>query len=365
MGPGIAMYLTPRYHCGLEKENQQNLSYQDAGVSIARGKQLVDRIKSSASSTHGKGVMGNLGGFGALFDIGAMQYKDPVLVSGTDGVGTKLKIAIEMNKHDTIGIDLVAMCVNDILVQGATPLFFLDYFACAELDIDVAGDVINGIAQGCKIAECALIGGETAEMPGMYASGEYDLAGFCVGAVERDEIIDGSTVQAEDILIGIASSGPHSNGYSLIRKVLEVSNDNLATEFASKTLGEILLEPTRIYVTSIKQLLKACDVKTLSHITGGGLLENLPRVIPDNVQVIIDTHSWTPPPVFEWLQKEGNIESQEMYRTFNCGVGMVVCVSGKDKDVAINCLQASGETAWEIGRLEVKKEGNDIVSFIF
>ena len=293
-----------------------------------------------------------------------MQNKDPVLVSGTDGVGTKLNFAIEMNQHKTIGIDLVAMCVNDILVQGATPLFFLDYFACAKLDIDVASDVINGIAQGCKIAECALIGGETAEMPDMYASGEYDLAGFCVGAVERDEIIDGSTVQAGDILIGIASSGPHSNGYSLIRKVLEVSNDNLTTEFADTTLGEILLEPTKIYVTSIKQLLKTCDIKTLSHITGGGLLENLPRVIPSNVQVVIDTRSWTLPLVFEWLQKEGNIESREMYRTFNCGVGMVVCVSEKDKDAAINSLQTSGETAWEIGKLEVKQEGNDIVSFV-
>jgi len=358
------MYLTPRYHCGLKKENPQNLSYQDAGVSIERGNQLIDRIKSSASSTYGRGVMGNLGGFGALFDIGAMQYKDPVLVSGTDGVGTKLKLAIEMNQHNSIGIDLVAMCVNDILVQGATPLFFLDYFACAELDIDVASDVINGIAQGCKIAECALIGGETAEMPGMYASGEYDLAGFCVGAVERDEIIDGSTVQTGDTLIGIASSGPHSNGYSLIRKVLDDSNDNLATEFDGRTLGEILLEPTKIYVSSIKQLLKKCDVKTLSHITGGGLLENLPRVIPDKVQVVIDTRSWTLPSIFEWLQKEGNIESQEMYRTFNCGVGMVVCVSGKNKDVAINCLQASGETAWEIGKVETRQEGNEPVHFI-
>jgi len=358
------MYLTPRYHCGLKKKNPQNFSYQDAGVNIERGNQLVDRIKSSASSTHGKGVMGNLGGFGALFDIGAMQYKDPVLVSGTDGVGTKLKIAMEMNKHDTIGIDLVAMCVNDILVQGATPLFFLDYYACAVLDIDVASDVINGIAQGCKISECALIGGETAEMPGMYANGEYDLAGFCVGAVERDEIIDGSTVQAGDVLIGIASSGPHSNGYSLIRKIFEVSNDNLTTEFAGKTLGEILLEPTRIYVASIKQLFQTCDVKTLSHITGGGLTENLPRVIPDNAQVTIDTKSWSLPLVFEWLQNEGNIESQEMYRTFNCGVGMIVCVSEKDKDVAINCLQASSETAWEIGKVEIRQEGNEPVRFI-
>lgn len=348
----------------MKNEKPQKLSYQDAGVSIDRGNRLVDRIKSSASSTHGKGVMGNLGGFGALFDIGAMNYKDPVLVSGTDGVGTKLKLAAEMNQHHTIGIDLVAMCVNDILVQGASPLFFLDYFACGELDVDAASDVINGIAQGCKLADCALIGGETAEMPGMYAAGEYDLAGFCVGAVERADIIDGSTVQAGDILIGIASSGPHSNGYSLIRKVLEVSNDKLATEFAGRTLGEILLEPTKIYVAAIKKLFDACDVKTLSHITGGGLTENLPRVIPDNVQANIDTQSWKLPAIFKWLQNEGNIESVEMYRTFNCGVGMVVCVTEKDKDTAIQCLVTSGETAWEIGKVEVKQQGSERVRFV-
>jgi phosphoribosylformylglycinamidine cyclo-ligase len=347
----------------LKNEKPQKLSYQDAGVSIDRGNRLVDRIKSSASSTHGKGVMGNLGGFGALFDIGALNYRDPVLVSGTDGVGTKLKLATEMNQHNTIGIDLVAMCVNDILVQGASPLFFLDYFACGELDVDTASDVINGIAEGCKISDCALIGGETAEMPGMYAAGEYDLAGFCVGAVERADIIDGITVAAGDTLIGIASSGPHSNGYSLIRKVLEVSDDGLTTEFEGRTLGEVLLEPTRIYVTAIKQLFQTCDVKTLSHITGGGLTENLPRVVPDNVQVNIDTQSWELPAIFRWLQTEGNIESQEMYRTFNCGVGMVVCVSEKDKNAAIQCLKTSGETAWEIGKVEARQEGNEVVLF--
>ncbi len=358
------MYAAPRYHCDLKNEKPQKLNYQDAGVSIDRGNQLVDRIKSSASSTHSKGVMGNLGGFGALFDIGAMNYKDPVLVSGTDGVGTKLKLATEMNQHNTIGIDLVAMCVNDILVQGASPLFFLDYFACGELNVDTASDVINGIAQGCKLAECALIGGETAEMPGMYATGEYDLAGFCVGAVERADIIDGSTVAAGDALIGIASSGPHSNGYSLIRKVLEVSDDNLITEFEGRTLGDVLLEPTRIYVAAIKQLLSKCDVKTLSHITGGGLTENLPRVIPENVQVTIDTQSWSLPPIFKWLQNEGNIEPQEMHRTFNCGVGMVVCVSDKDKGAAIQCLKTSGESAWEIGKVEIRQEGDERVCFI-
>ena len=358
------MQAAPRYQCGLKNEKPHKLSYQDAGVSIDRGNRLVDRIKSSASSTHGKGVMGNLGGFGALFDIGAMNYRDPVLVSGTDGVGTKLKLAAEMNQHNTIGIDLVAMCVNDILVQGASPLFFLDYFACGELNVDTASDVINGIAQGCKLAECALIGGETAEMPGMYTTGEYDLAGFCVGAVERADIIDGSTVAAGDTLIGIASSGPHSNGYSLIHKVLEVSSDNLTTEFEGRTLGDVLLEPTRIYVAAIKQLFENCNVKALSHITGCGLTENLPRVIPDNVQVNIETQSWELPAIFKWLQNEGNIESEEMFRTFNCGVGMVVCVAEKDRDAAIQCLKSSGETAWQIGKIEVKQEGSDRVRFV-
>ena len=358
------MTPAPRYHCRLKNENPQKLSYQDAGVSIDRGNRLIEQIKSSAPSTYGKGVMGNLGGFGALFDIGAMNYKDPVLVSGTDGVGTKLKLAVEMNQHHTIGIDLVAMCVNDILVQGASPLFFLDYFACRELDVDAASDVINGIAQGCRLAGCALIGGETAEMPGMYASGEYDLAGFCVGAVERENIVDGSTVKAGDTLIGIASSGPHANGYSLIRKVLELSSDNFSTEFHGKTLGQVLLEPTKIYVSSIKQLFQTCKVKTLSHITGGGLIENLPRVIPDNTQVAIESKSWSLPPIFEWLQKEGNIEPQEMYRTFNCGVGMVVCVSEEDKDKAIKSLGSSGETAWEIGKVEAKQEETATVRFL-
>lgn len=301
--------------------------------------------------------MGNLGSFGALFDIGAMHYKDPILISGTDGVGTKLKLAIEMQQHHTIGIDLVAMCVNDILVQGASPLFFLDYFACGKLDVDVASDVIQGIAQGCKLANCALIGGETAEMPSMYALGEYDLAGFCVGAVERADIIDGSTVQPGDSLIGIASSGTHSNGYSLIRKVLEISGNDLSTKFEGKTLGDIFLEPTKIYTNAMKKLFKTCDVKTLSHITGGGLIENLPRVIPNNVQMSIDTNSWSLPSIFAWLQREGNIETQEMYRTFNCGVGMVVCVRQKDKDVAMQCLRATGEVAWEIGKVEAREEG--------
>lgn len=343
---------------------KKKLSYQDAGVSIDRGAQLVEQIKSSASATHSKGVMGDLGGFGALFDIGAIHYKDPVLVSGTDGVGTKLKLAIEMDKHNTIGIDLVAMCVNDILVQGATPLFFLDYFACAELNVNNANEVIKGIAQGCKLANCALIGGETAEMPGMYRTGDYDLAGFCVGAVERDDIIDGTTVETGDILIGIASSGPHANGYSLIRKVLEHSNDNLTTKFDGETLGEILLKPTKIYINAIQRLFQICNVKTLSHITGGGLIENLPRVMPKDIQTIINPHSWIFPPIFEWLQREGEIDTQEMYRTFNCGVGMVICVSEKDKNKAIQSLQTSGEIAWEIGKVESKQKGASSVSFL-
>ena len=301
--------------------------------------------------------MGNLGGFGALFDIGAMNYRDPVLVSGTDGVGTKLKLAAEMNQHNTIGIDLVAMCVNDILVQGASPLFFLDYFACGKLDVDAASDVINGIVQGCKLADCALIGGETAEMPGMYAAGEYDLAGFCVGAVERADIIDGSTVRAGDTLIGIASSGPHANGYSLIRKVLEVSNDQLATEFSGRTLGEVLLEPTKIYVKSILQLVKSVNVKGLAHITGGGLTENIPRILRGDLHAAIAVDSWQPGPVFEWLAVSGRIAIDEMRRTFNCGVGMVVVVDAADADATVVTLVASGESAWRLGEIRAGAGG--------
>ena len=297
----------------------QSLNYRDAGVDIDAGAELIEKIKPHVARTMRPEVMGGLGGFGALFEIPLDRYQKPVLVSGTDGVGTKLKLAIEMNKHDTIGIDLVAMCVNDILVLGAEPLYFLDYYATGKLDNDVAANVIKGIAEGCLQSGAALTGGETAEMPGMYSAGDYDLAGFCVGIVEKDRIIDSSKVEAGNTLIGIAASGPHSNGYSLIRKVLEVSNADLNQACGEQTLGEALLAPTRIYVKSIHKLLEQIDIHAMSHITGGGLLENLPRVMPENTRAQIDVNSWQLPDVFKWLKEQGNIEDQEMYRTFNCG----------------------------------------------
>jgi phosphoribosylformylglycinamidine cyclo-ligase len=343
---------------------KKKTSYADAGVSIDRGYELVQRIKSAATTTHNAGVMGNLGGFGALFDVAAFSYKDPVLVSGTDGVGTKIKLAIDMQRHDTIGVDLVAMCVNDLLVQGARPLFFLDYFASSKLDVEVASTVITGIADGCRLAGCALIGGETAEMPGMYTSGDYDLAGFCVGAVERDQIIDGSKVKAGDILIGIASTGPHSNGYSLIRKIFSDSNTEFSAPFEDKTIGEAMLTPTRIYVNSILQLIAALPVKALAHITGGGLTENIPRVLPAGLDAVIDTRTWRLPPVFGWLMDKGNVEIDEMYRTFNCGVGMVVCVDKKDQATALACLARAGETPWVIGAIAANDTMDSHVKFV-
>ncbi|MBM2829434.1 MAG: phosphoribosylformylglycinamidine cyclo-ligase [Gammaproteobacteria bacterium] len=347
----------------VNRKKQKQTSYQDAGVSIDRGNQLVERIKSAAVSTHREGVIGGLGGFGALFDISALSYKNPVLVSGTDGAGTKIKLAIDMGIHDTIGIDLVAMCVNDVLVQGAAPLFFLDYFACSKLDIEIAGTVIKGIAHGCKLAGCALVGGETAEMPGMYNAGDYDLAGFCVGAVERDQIIDGSKVRAGDALIGIASSGPHANGYSLIRKILKESGTQYDKSFYDKTMGEVLLEPTKIYVSAIQRLIKKLSVNALAHITGGGLVENIPRVLPDSLVASIDTQSWQWPPIFNWLREQGNIDAYEMYRIFNCGVGMVVCVKDVHKEAAIQSLRESGESAWQIGTITRKTEDTGAVRF--
>jgi phosphoribosylformylglycinamidine cyclo-ligase len=344
--------------------DKKKTSYADAGVSIDRGNELVQRIKAAATATHNAGVIGNLGGFGALFDVAAFSYKDPVLVSSTDGVGTKIKLAIDMHRHDTIGIDLVAMCVNDLLVQGARPLFFLDYFASGKLDVDVASTVITGIADGCKLAGCALIGGETAEMPGMYADGDFDLAGFCVGAVERDQIIDGSKVKAGDILIGIASSGPHSNGYSLIRKIIKDSKTDFNVPFETRTIGEVLLTPTRIYVKSILQLIDALPVKALSHITGGGLTENIPRVLPEGLDAVIDTQTWRLPQIFSWLLDKGNIDQQEMYRTFNCGVGMVVCVDKKDQTTALEYLAKAGETAWVIGEITANDNNDSHVKFV-
>ncbi len=343
------------------KSNSQSLSYRDAGVDIDAGAELVERIKPHVKRTMRPEVMGGLGGFGALFEIPLDRYKKPVLVSGTDGVGTKLKLAMQLNKHDSIGIDLVAMCVNDILVLGAEPLYFLDYYATGKLDNDVASDVIKGIAEGCYQAGAALTGGETAEMPGMYSEGDYDLAGFCVGIVEKEQIIDSSKVSAGDVLIGIASSGPHSNGYSLIRKVIEVSQADLNQACGDTTLGEALLAPTRIYVKSIHALLEQVDIHAMSHITGGGLLENLPRVMPDNTRAQIDASSWEMPEVFKWLQQEGNIEAQEMYRTFNCGIGMVVVVSAEDAEAALETLQKAGETAFKLGEITSSKGAPDVV----
>ena len=337
-----------------------SLSYKDAGVDIDAGNALVERIKGVAKRTARPEVMGGLGGFGALCELPA-GYKQPVLVSGTDGVGTKLRLAMDLKKHDTIGIDLVAMCVNDLIVAGAEPLFFLDYYATGHLNVDMAADVVTGIGAGCELAGAALVGGETAEMPGMYEGDDYDLAGFCVGVVEKSEIIDGSKVQVGDALIGLASSGPHSNGYSLIRKILEVANADLQQPMGDKTLADALLEPTRIYVKSILKLIRESQVNALSHITGGGLLENIPRVLPASAKAVIDISSWTLPPVFQWLQAEGNVDAREMYRTFNCGVGMVIAVPADKADAAIALLQAEGESAWLIGQIEAAAEGEEQV----
>lgn len=324
------------------------LTYKDAGVDIDAGNELVERIKPLVKRTRRPEVLAGLGGFGGMFAIPPGRYREPVLVSGTDGVGTKLMLAQGLGRHGTIGIDLVAMCVNDVLVQGAEPLFFLDYFACGKLDNDVATDVIAGIAEGCLQAGAALIGGETAEMPDMYSDGDYDLAGFTVGAVERDELIDGSNIAVGDAIIGLASSGPHSNGYSLIRKVLDRAPD---AEIDGSPASERLLAPTRIYVKPVLSLLQSITVKGIAHITGGGITENIPRVLPASVAAEIDTSSWSHGPVFDWLAETGNIETSEMRRTFNCGVGMVVIVDAKDAQETIQVLNDQGESAWQIGRI--------------
>jgi phosphoribosylformylglycinamidine cyclo-ligase len=329
-----------------------SLSYRDAGVDIDAGARLVERIKPLAAATVRPGVITGLGGFGALFELPLADYRQPVLVSGTDGVGTKLKLAIELGRHDSIGIDLVAMCANDILVSGAEPLFFLDYYATGHLDLKVATSVISGIARGCELAGCALTGGETAEMPGIYAGGDYDLAGFCVGIAEKADLILPERVQPGDILIGLASSGPHSNGYSLIRKVIEVSGADLTEDMDGVGLGERLLAPTRIYVRSVLPLTRSMEVHALAHITGGGLTENLPRVLPDHTRAVLDLSSWARPPVFDWIQTHGGIADAEMLRTFNCGVGMIIAVAADDRDLALEQLLASGEDAWVIGQVE-------------
>lgn len=333
--------------------SNSSLSYQDAGVSIDNGNSLVEKIKPFAKRTQRPEVLGGLGGFGALFELPWHRYQQPVLVSSTDGVGTKLKLAQQCNKHDTIGIDLVAMCVNDIIVAGAEPLFFLDYYATGRLEVDIAAQVIEGISQGCEMAGAALVGGETAEMPGMYTIGDYDLAGFCVGLVEKSAIIDGHQVQAGDALIGLASSGIHSNGYSLVRKILSISNTSLDSDFQGCSLADVLLAPTKIYVKSLLHLFNVVPVHALSHITGGGLLENIPRVLPTGLCAVIHTNTWTRPTIFNWLQQQGNIVESEMYRTFNCGVGMVVCVAQEQLDSALKTLQNSGEVAWHIGEIVV------------
>ena len=339
------------------------LSYRDAGVDIDAGNRLVDRIKPHARRTFRPGVLGGLGGFGALFELPLDRYRQPVLVSGTDGVGTKLKLALELNRHDTIGVDLVAMCVNDVLVVGAEPLFFLDYYATGKLDVEVAADVIKGIADGCEQAGAALVGGETAEMPGMYSEGDYDLAGFCVGVVEKARIIDGSQVQPGDVLLGLASSGPHSNGYSLIRKILAVSGATLEQPFAAgQTLGQTLLAPTRIYVKPILRLLEQVDVHAIAHITGGGLTENIPRVLPMNTKAVIKMQSWQRPAVFQWLQQQGGVAEAEMRRTFNCGVGLVVCVAAEDAERAQTLLREADETVWPLGQIAAH-QGEPFVEF--
>ncbi|MCU7797938.1 MAG: phosphoribosylformylglycinamidine cyclo-ligase [Candidatus Thiodiazotropha sp. (ex Myrtea spinifera)] len=333
-----------------------SLSYRDAGVDIDAGNALIERIKPIVKQTFRPGVLTGLGGFGALFELPLDRYKEPVLVSGTDGVGTKLKLALELNRHDTIGIDLVAMCVNDIVVAGAEPLFFLDYYATGRLDVDVAADVIKGIAKGCELSGAALTGGETAEMPGIYSEGDYDLAGFCVGIAEKSRLIQPDRVQSGDVLIGLAASGPHSNGYSLIRKILQVNDSDLSQPLGNSTLGDALLEPTRIYVKSLLQLMQQVEIHALAHITGGGLPENLPRVLPEGCRAVIDSDSWQLPAVFAWLQSQGGVTNSELLRTFNCGVGMVVCVSETDAARTIETLNALGETAWRLGSIETATE---------
>lgn len=333
------------------ENTRSQLSYRDAGVDIDAGERLIQNIKPYAKRTLRPEVLTGIGGFGALFEI-SKKYQNPVLVSGTDGVGTKLKLAFQLNKHDSIGIDLVAMSVNDILVLGAEPLFFLDYFACGQLNVETATSVISGIAAGCEQAGCALIGGETAEMPGMYPSGEYDLAGFAVGAVEKDRIIDGKSIQAGDIVIGLASSGAHSNGYSLIRKIIDNNQIDLTSDFNGRPLSDVIMAPTRIYAKPLLALMQQFPVKGLAHITGGGLVENLPRILPDQTMAVLQKNSWDAPPLFQWLQKQGNVSDAEMARVFNCGIGMVLVTAPNHADAAIQLLRDSGEMVWSIGEIQ-------------
>ncbi|HLT98807.1 MAG TPA: phosphoribosylformylglycinamidine cyclo-ligase [Burkholderiaceae bacterium] len=345
-------------------KNSASLTYRDAGVDIDAGEALVDRIKPMAARTMRAGVMAGIGGFGALFEV-PPHMKEPVLVSGTDGVGTKLRLAFEWNRHDTVGVDLVAMSVNDILVQGAEPLFFLDYFACGKLSVDTAASVVQGIAQGCEQAGCALIGGETAEMPGMYPEGEYDLAGFAVGAVEKSAIIDGKQIQPGDVILGLASSGAHSNGFSLLRKILRHANARPSQELDGRSLEDVVMAPTRIYVKSVLDALAVHgrDIKGLAHITGGGLLDNIPRVLQGNLSARLHRDAWTLPPLFQWLQQNGNVADEEMLRVFNCGIGMVVIVPAGHADTITATFRQNGETVYQLGEI-VERPGSDAAQVI-
>ena len=336
--------------------DNSSITYRDAGVDIEAGDALVEQIKPFAKRTMRPEVMGGIGGFGSLFAM-PKKFKEPVLVSGTDGVGTKLKLAFQLNKHDTVGIDLVAMSVNDILVQGAEPLFFLDYFACGKLEVGTAAAVIKGIAEGCEQSGCALVGGETAEMPGMYPAGEYDLAGFAVGCVDRANIIDGSTIATGDIVLGLASSGAHSNGYSLIRKLIEKSGIDMESDFHGRKFKDVVMAPTKLYVKSILQLLEAMPVKGMAHITGGGITENIPRVLPEGLTAEINATSWELPPLFKWLQAQGNIANLEMYKTFNCGIGMAVIIAPENVQKAQEILASAGETVYQIGTIRAQNAG--------
>lgn len=345
-----------------QKTSQQSMSYRDAGVDIEAGDALVDQIKPFAKRTMRPEVLAGIGGFGSLFEM-PKKFKNPVLVSGTDGVGTKLKLAFELNIHNTVGIDLVAMSVNDILVQGAEPLFFLDYFACGKLDVETAAQVIKGIAAGCEDSGCALVGGETAEMPGMYPNGEYDLAGFVVGCVDKERIIDGKSIASGDVVLGLASSGAHSNGYSLIRKLIEKSGIDFESDFHGRPFKEVVMTPTRIYVKSLLALINALPVKGMAHITGGGITENIPRVLPAGLTAEIKAGSWAMPPLFHWLKAQGNIADHELYKTFNCGIGMAVIVAKEHAMAAQQLLKDAGETVFEIGviRAQAANEAPTVV----
>lgn len=345
-----------------QKTSQQSMSYRDAGVDIEAGDALVDQIKPFAKRTMRPEVLAGIGGFGSLFEM-PQKFKNPVLVSGTDGVGTKLKLAFELNIHNTVGIDLVAMSVNDILVQGAEPLFFLDYFACGKLDVETAAQVIKGIAAGCEDSGCALVGGETAEMPGMYPNGEYDLAGFVVGCVDKERIIDGKSIASGDVVLGLASSGAHSNGYSLIRKLIEKSGIDFESDFHGRPFKEVVMTPTRIYVKSLLALINALPVKGMAHITGGGITENIPRVLPAGLTAEIKADSWAMPPLFHWLKAQGNIADHELYKTFNCGIGMAVIVAKEHAMAAQQLLKDAGETVFEIGviRAQAANEAPTVV----